>query len=133
VIASRDLARKQFPNTLYQAFLLNFNAAPGRHYDFRTYWHYGFYGPRLTERSVVVKPGMNSFFISAQATANGSVTLTFAGIAGRTYSIQAETNLINPNWTTIGTATIPASPGTTQFTDTNTPAFSTRYYRLSYP
>src|SRR5579859_6366534 len=132
VIASRDLTRQQFSNTLYQVFSLNFNALPGRHYDFRTYWHYGFYGPRLTERSVVVKPGTNSFFVGAQAT-NGSVTLTFAGVAGRTYSIQAETNLINPGWTTIGTTTIPASPGTAQFTDTNSPAYSTRYYQISYP
>ena len=133
VLASENLARTNFPNTLYHSFGLDFYALAGRHYDFRAYWYYGVNSPRLTQRSVVVKPGTNSFFIGAQAATNGSVTLTFTGVSGRTYSIQAETNLLNPNWTTIGTATIPASPGTAQFTDTNTPAFSTRYYRLSYP
>jgi predicted alpha-1,6-mannanase (GH76 family) len=132
VMATRDVTRQQFSNTLYQPFLLNFNAASGRHYDFRTYWHYGFYGPRLTQRSVVVRPGPNGFFTSVQVN-NQSVTLVLAGAPGRTYTIEATDNLATPGWSRMGTATIPAYLSSAQFTDTNTLSSGNRFYRLVYP
>jgi predicted alpha-1,6-mannanase (GH76 family) len=56
VIASREVTRKEFRNTLYQPFELNFVAAAGKGYECRTYWHAVPLAPRLTQRSVMIKP-----------------------------------------------------------------------------
>jgi len=60
----------------------------------------------------------------------GQATISFAGIPGCTYSIQASTNLVN--WTVIGTATAGQS-GLFQFTDINAGQYPARYYRTSVP
>jgi hypothetical protein len=54
------------------------------------------------------------------------VVLTVTGQAGRTYSIQASSNLIT--WTVIGTALVPAG-GSLDFTDTNAASYPKRFYR----
>jgi hypothetical protein len=129
-VASQNLTRHQFPNTLYQAFALNFNAVAGTHYDFRVYWFNSATAPRLTLRSVLLRPGPAPFFTSVQTT-NGSVQFNLTGTAGQTFSLQATASLSAPQWTAVAKGTIPANLGFTQITDT--PPKSGRFYRLSFP
>lgn len=57
---------------------------------------------------------------------NGANAISISGLQGRTFEVQASTNLTD--WQTI--ATMVNVAGTVQFSDANAPSFATRYYRL---
>jgi hypothetical protein len=78
----------------------------------------------------MLRPGLTSFFTGAQV-ANGAVLLTFTGVPGRTYTLQAANDLLHPAWSPIGAVTVPAFLGSAQFTDSLSPF--NRFYRLCYP
>jgi hypothetical protein len=60
----------------------------------------------------------------------GAVQIRFAGIVGRTYSVQRAPAVTGP-WTTIGTATV-GPTGIASFNDDNPPPDSA-FYRTAYP
>jgi hypothetical protein len=62
----------------------------------------------------------------------GCRRVTFVGIPGRTYRIQATDSLSPAAWTTLDTAT-PAANGLYQFTDLDTASHPVRFYRSLSP
>jgi hypothetical protein len=64
--------------------------------------------------------------VQLRVTPTKRVILTVTGQAGHTYDIQATQDFTT--WTVIGTVTMAAS-GSFNFTDTNAPSFSRRFYR----
>ena len=129
-VATRNLTRNQFPTALFQNFSLNFDALPGQHYDFRTFWYYAPNAPRLTQRAVLLRPETKSFFASS-VLANNTFIADIIGVPGRTYTVQNATDLFNPIWSSAGSVTIPLNLGTARFTDAL--STSNRFYRLSFP
>jgi len=53
--AQRELKRSEFPNVLYQKFVLRFTASAAQRYGFRVFWHRSPDAPRLTQRSSSLK------------------------------------------------------------------------------
>jgi hypothetical protein len=71
---------------------------------------------------------------NARTLANGSFQFTFAGAPGTAFTALATTNASLPlnSWTVIGAAT-EDSPGHFQFTDSQTPNYPQRFYRVRSP
>jgi hypothetical protein len=66
--------------------------------------------------------------------ANGSITLSFEGLANAETRLWASTNLSSPEfWQPIYTNTSTATNGAWQFTDTNAIDYKERFYRFSTP
>lgn len=63
---------------------------------------------------------------------NGSVTLSFVGVANYTYLVEATLDLMPPVvWTPVGTNTADIN-GLWQFTDTQATNYTQRFYRSVY-
>ena len=82
----------------------------------------------LTSQSFVVTVGLAPPPASVQVrvTRASQFILTVTGQVGHTYDIQATQDF--KTWTVIGTVTVGAT-GLLNFTDTNAPSFSMRFYR----
>jgi predicted alpha-1,6-mannanase (GH76 family) len=132
VVSSRNLKRTDFPDGLYHSLGLDFFAASGAHYDFRTWWNYAANAPRLTQRSVVVKAGSHFYFTHLELI-NRFPHLIITGVPGQTYRVQVSNDLTVQGWLTLGSVTIPAAGGTVEFVDQDAFVFPIRYYRLIYP
>jgi hypothetical protein len=82
--------------------------------------------PITGKRQAALEPGTSTATLtSLQRSVEGSAQLTFAGEAGRTYRIEATTDLVN--WTSLGTVT--GTGDTWQFTDTSAANLGLRFYR----
>ena len=66
--------------------------------------------------------------LSLQKLPQGSAQLTCTGSPGYSYQIQATTDLANPSWTSIGSATA-GQNGVCVFVDANASLYSQRFYR----
>ncbi|SRR6266446_5231542 len=63
---------------------------------------------------------------------DGSISLTFPGVAGQTYLIQATTNLAAPVWTTICTTNM-GNNNVLKLIDSDSTNYPMRFYRMSLP
>ena len=83
-------------------------------------------------QSVVVNPAprLPHQITSLVISADGTVTLEFAGTANVQYFVQVSSNLVD--WTTVHT-NIAASDGTWTYVDSTAPGSSTRFYRSVQP
>jgi predicted alpha-1,6-mannanase (GH76 family) len=55
-VASRAVKRRDFRTTLFHTLPLSFDAEPGKLYEVQTLWHPAPGVPRLTQRSVILRP-----------------------------------------------------------------------------
>jgi hypothetical protein len=79
---------------------------------------------------VSVPNGQGPSVLGISPIVNNTVTVSFAGIPGLTYTIEASSDF--HNWSVLGTATA-GTDGVMQFQDTHAGEFQTRYYRARYP
>jgi hypothetical protein len=98
---------------------------PGTTYYFAAtfYTSSGVEHPFSSELSYTVPIGSG---VQLRVTPTRQFILTVTGPAGQTYDIQATQDFIT--WTVIGTVTVETN-GTLNFTDTNAPSLSKRFYR----
>ena len=77
----------------------------------------------------VGEPAGQQCLSACSVRANGAATFKLSGAGGRTYTIQASTDMAT--WANIGTATADAT-GVCQFDDVNAAKFPRRFYRAMY-
>jgi hypothetical protein len=81
---------------------------------------------------VVVGPPPTSTVGGTPVISGGSVTLTFTGVTGYTYEVEAATNLVPPGvWEVISPNTVGGS-GQWQVTDQQATNYPNRFYRSVY-
>ncbi len=86
----------------------------------------------LVSITVPVNLSQSQNIVGVENLGNGSLLISFQGIAGRTYTIQYTENLETLVWQTLGTSTADAT-GAFEFTDTPPNGSPTRFYRSTYP
>ena len=69
---------------------------------------------------------------NSEVWSGSSLLLTGTGMANLSYSILCSTNLLSPNWLTVGTLNAD-SVGNFQFLDVNASAYPQRFYQISCP
>jgi hypothetical protein len=88
---------------------------------------------RADMQLTIIPTGSGNPVIKSMTTLpDGNVQILALGIPNTSYLVQATTNMINPSWATIGTATT-AADGLAWFTDLHATNFPTRFYRLWLP
>jgi len=92
----------------------------------------GFGGNTAGLINVLVGPPPTNSVAGTVVNGNGSVTLSFVGVASYTYQVEATTNLVAPVvWTTISTNTADVN-GQWQITDLQATNYPNRFYRSVY-
>lgn len=94
VIASSNITRGQFPNTLWQMFPVTFTATAGHSYEFRVTWDYFSTAPRLTLRGIYVSPRIDDTQVSLPYNQRGITTSsnpTNGNLDGKGNNLAAET------------------------------------------
>jgi hypothetical protein len=82
--------------------------------------------PASTTNGTLASDILPPQFSSIAPTNGGVIHLQLAGTAGRSYSIQATTNLPSPQWTTLQTGV--AINGVLEFDDISADTFPRRFY-----
>ncbi|MBM3882744.1 MAG: hypothetical protein FJ387_23980 [Verrucomicrobia bacterium] len=103
---------------------VGFNATDTFNYGIHDGWGGSATAVVRIEVSADDAPSLN--LLGVELLAGGALRIIFAGIAGRTYAIQACTTLTLPDWQTLGTATA-NSLGLYEFVDVHAAEFPTRF------
>jgi hypothetical protein len=70
---------------------------------------------------------------SSTQNANGTVTVAFPAVAGKSYRLQVSTDLLAPGWNTLQTFAPAASNGVLTYVDSEVPIRNRRFYRVLTP
>lgn len=108
VVASANVTRGQFPNTLWHLFPVTFTATAGHHYEFRVTWDYFSTAPRLTLRGIYVSPRIDDTQVSLPYNQRGITTAsnpTNGNLDGQGNNLAAET-LSSTMWANYHTYTL---------------------------
>jgi hypothetical protein len=82
----------------------------------------------LTQSSLPTPPNLTGI----THLTNGNISITGTGAPNVTYHVQATTNLVPPNWVSLGPVTA-NNLGALSFTDSQTGLYPARFYRFVYP
>jgi hypothetical protein len=89
-------------------------------------------GPGASVYVQFTLPATNNML--AHVNGDKSLTLTCSGLPNYSYHLQVSSNLAAAKWTTLtGSSNAANSAGVFTFTDTNTAAFNSRFYRIVSP
>jgi hypothetical protein len=79
-----------------------------------------------------IPPGLNPLVTGGALNGDGTVALSFAGLAGTNYCVEAPSNLAQPVWQVLST-NLAGADGFWNFTDLTATNYSQRFYRACKP